>query len=41
MSFNQRAARELYTWSSLKNINIVELVGLAQFQDMMVLSGSG
>jgi serine/threonine protein kinase len=28
----QRAAHELYTWSSLKHENIVELVGLAQFQ---------
>jgi hypothetical protein len=32
---DQRAARELHTWSSLKHVNIVELVGLAQFRDQI------
>ncbi|QRV89038.1 actin-like ATPase domain protein [Ceratobasidium sp. AG-Ba] len=33
----KRAARELYTWSRLKHPNILELVGLAQFQHYVAM----
>jgi hypothetical protein len=32
---NQDVAHELYVWSSLKHANIVELIGLARFQDQL------
>ncbi|QRV74275.1 Tyrosine kinase catalytic domain protein [Ceratobasidium sp. AG-Ba] len=33
----KRAARELYTWSRLKHPNILELIGLAQFQHYVAM----
>ncbi|KAG9124735.1 hypothetical protein FRC07_010446 [Ceratobasidium sp. 392] len=33
----QRAARELYTWSRLKHSNILELLGLAQFRGHLAM----
>jgi serine/threonine protein kinase len=35
MRNNQDVAHELYVWSSLKHTNIVELIGLARFQDQL------
>lgn len=37
LQVNQDAARELYSWSSLKHTNIVELIGLAQFRGQLAM----
>ncbi|KAG8703230.1 hypothetical protein FRC11_010897, partial [Ceratobasidium sp. 423] len=33
----KRAARELYTWSKCKHLNVVELIGLAVFNDTIAM----
>ncbi|QRV89056.1 Serine/threonine-protein kinase [Ceratobasidium sp. AG-Ba] len=35
--FIKRAARELYLWSRLKHDNVMELLGLAQFQNQLAM----